>query len=175
MSEFPHNNSADYHLSKKVYLVILISGFVWLLLIFLAPLLSHPGAGSENLSSYLYLFFSKVCHQQDDRSFHLFEYKLGVCSRCVWIYAGFFLGTVIYRIKYKVNNINPPAIWLLIASVMLLISDVIFESLGVFSNTFFSRSLTGFIIGLVLPFYLIPGFVKFFDEVNSFLRKKVST
>lgn len=172
MSEFHQNNTADYNLSKKVYNLILIFSFVWLLFIFLAPLLSY--AGFENISSFIYIFFSKMCHQQDERSFHLFENKLGVCSRCVWIYSGFFLGSVLYPFIYKFGRINPPSIWFLTTALLLLILDVFLDTLGIFANTFFSRSLTGFLTGLVLPLYLIPGFIKFFDEVFSFLRRKVS-
>ncbi|MBK8550039.1 MAG: DUF2085 domain-containing protein [Ignavibacteria bacterium] len=174
MPEFHENNTADPDLSKKVYFSILTLSFLWTLMIFLAPLLMHSGDSFKNISYFLYIFFSKVCHQQDDRSFHLFEHVLGVCSRCVWIYTGFFIGTVLYPLKYKLNNITPPSVLLLIVALFFLICDVMLDSFGILMNTFFSRSVTGFLIGISLPLYLIPGFVKFFDEVNSFLRKKVN-
>lgn len=175
MPDFTENNTADYEISRKIYYIVLSFSFLWLMLIFLAPLLSHFGGVFENISSLLYLFFSKVCHQQDERSFHLFDHKLGVCSRCVWIYAGFFCGTALYSLKYKLNNTQPPSMWILISAVILMLIDVVLDLTGIMQNSFYSRSITGFLMGIVLPLYIIPGFVKFFNEVFSFLRNKVST
>ncbi|MEO8210871.1 MAG: DUF2085 domain-containing protein [bacterium] len=164
----------DNQLAKKVYFTILIFTFIWLLLILLAPLFMKWGGAFESISSFIYLFFSKVCHQQEERSFHLFGHSLGVCSRCVSIYSGFFLGTIFYSLKYKLNNIYPPAIWIFVTASTILLIDVILNSLGIVENNFLSRSITGLLMGFVLPLYIIPGFVKFFYEVNSFLRKKIS-
>ena len=175
MQEFPENNTADPEISKKVYLIILSVSLVWLMLIFVCPLFMKFGGEYEKISSFVYLFFSKVCHQQDERSFHLFEHKLGVCSRCVWIYAGFLIGTVLYPFRKDLSNVNTPSSWFLIIAVSILFIDVLLDSLGIISNTIYSRSVTGFIIGTVLPFYLIPGFVRFFHELFTFLKNKVST
>jgi uncharacterized membrane protein len=174
-SRFQNIPMVDYSLAKKIYYTILWFGFFWVLLIFLAPLFMELGGVFEKISSIIYIFFSKVCHQSDERSFHFLEHRLGVCSRCVWIYTGFFLGTVLYPLKYKLNNTNPPSVWILGTAFLILMSDVIFDISGILNNTFLSRSLTGFVMGFVLPFYIIPGFVKFFYEVHSFLRKKIST
>ena len=94
-------NFNDDNISKKVYYIILIFSFLWLLLIFLAPVLKDMGGIFADISSYLYMFFSPVCHQEDARSFHIFSEKIGVCSRCLWIYSGFTAGTVLYPLKYK--------------------------------------------------------------------------
>ncbi|MEO8663859.1 MAG: DUF2085 domain-containing protein [Ignavibacteria bacterium] len=174
MTKFPYDADVDTHLAKKIYFTFLIFSFCWLLLIFLAPLFTSMGGTFEKISSIIYLFFSKVCHQQDSRSFHLFDHTLGVCSRCVWIYSGIFAGTALYPLKFRLNNTTPVSVLYLIIPVIALFLDVILDSIGLLSNTFFTRSVTGFLIGFVLPFYLIPGFVKFFYEVNSFLRNKVS-
>lgn len=174
MTKFRDNPEAEYQLAKKIYFTILIFSFVWLLLIFIAPVFINSGGELEKTGSVIYIFFSKVCHQDDNRTFRFLEHKLGVCSRCVWIYAGFFLGTAVYPLKYKLNNVIPPAVWILITVVLLLLTDVVLDASGIFINTFYSRSVTGFLIGSALPFYIIPGFVKFFYEVHSFFRKKFS-
>ncbi|MBS1517123.1 MAG: DUF2085 domain-containing protein [Bacteroidetes bacterium] len=165
-------NYTDEKTPKKVYFVILIFSTVWLILIFSAPLLKSLGGLYEKMSSFLYLFFSPVCHQEDARSFHIFNEKIAVCSRCLWIYTGFLSGTIIYPLKYRLTNLNPPSVFFLITASVLLGLDVLLDGAGIFRNTFFSRSLTGFIIGSVLPFYLIPGFTRFFSEVNLFLKNK---
>ena len=175
MPEFHEKSLSETDVSKKVYFAILSLSLIWLVLILLVPVLMDSGGVPEKISSFIYLFFSKVCHQQDERSFHLLDHKLGVCSRCTLIYAGFFIGTALYPIKYSLSNTNTPAVWILISAVIILSFDVVLDSAGISANTFYSRSLTGFIIGFVLPLYIIPGFVKFFSEVHAFLRNKVST
>lgn len=167
-------SEAEFKLSRRVYNIILFSGLIWLLLIFLAPLLASMGGVFEGVSSVIYLFFSKVCHQSDSRSFHLLEHPLGVCSRCSGIYCGFLLGTIIYPFRYKLSNIYPPSLFLLIIPVLLMLADVSLDLFNILPNTFLTRSLTGFLTGFALAFFIIPGFVKFFREVYSFLRNKVS-
>ena len=174
MTKFLDNPVVDSRLAKKIYNFIFIFSFIWLLIIFLAPLFANLGGIFEKISSVTYLFFSFVCHQEEGRSFLLFDQPLGVCSRCVWIYAGFFVGTALYPLKFMYNNVTPVSVWFLIFPVILLMLDVIFDSLEIISNTFFTRSVTGILIGIALPYYLIPGFVKFFYEINSYLRNKVS-
>jgi len=174
MIKFQRFSVDDHNLSRKVYFIFFIFSFIWLMLIFLAPLFTALGGVFEKISHFIYMFFSKVCHQNEDRSFHLFGYILGVCSRCVWIYLGFFIGTSFYPLKYKMNNIGLPSLLYLFVAVVILLLDVMFDTIGIFHNNFFSRSVTGFLLGFVLPFYVIPGFVKFFDEVHSFVRNKLS-
>ncbi|MFZ1461597.1 MAG: hypothetical protein WAU38_12445, partial [Ignavibacteria bacterium] len=67
----------------------------------------------------------------------------------------------------------PSVIYLFIPAILLFL-DVLLDIAGVVKNSFFSRSATGLLTGFVLPFFIIPGFVKFFYEVNSFLRNKIS-
>lgn len=168
-------NYKDADISKKVYFFILIFSFLWLLLILSAPVLSALGGIWSDISIYLYMFFSPVCHQEDTRSFFIFGEKIGVCSRCLWIYAGFFTGTAIYPLKYKLDNINAPSVIFLLTASLLLGLDVLLKWSGIMQNSFVTRSVTGFLIGFVLPFYLIPGFVRFFSEVNLFLKNKYTS
>ncbi|MCB0727981.1 MAG: DUF2085 domain-containing protein [Ignavibacteriae bacterium] len=172
---FSENEYIDSVFSKKIYLIILLLSTLWVLLIFLAPFLMTTGGTGEKISSFIYLFFSKVCHQDDGRSFHLFGHILGVCSRCVWIYTGFFIGISSYPLIKKINNVRIPSIWYLIIPVLILGADVLADVTGIFPNTFVSRSVTGFLIGFVLVYFLYPGFLKFFYEVNHFLKNKLST
>lgn len=174
MTKFPDEPVVDFSFSKKIYKTIFIFSLVWVILILMAPVLSASGDIYDKVSSMVYVFFSKVCHQSDTRSFHILEHKLGVCSRCTMIYISFFLGTCIYPIRYKLNNIIPPSIWFLAATILLLLMDVTFDSVEIIHNSFTSRSITGFLVGFILPFYIIPGFVKFFYEVNSYFRNKAS-
>ncbi|HMS65982.1 MAG TPA: DUF2085 domain-containing protein [Ignavibacteria bacterium] len=174
MTNLSDDSYVDRNLAKKVYFTFLIFSFLWVLLIFIAPLLADSGGIYSKMSDFIYIFFSKVCHQESNRSFHFSDHILGVCSRCVWIYIGFFAGILVYPLKYRLNNTNSPNLMFLIAVSFILFLDVILDLTGILKNSFLSRSITGFLTGLMLPFYLLPGFVKFFHEINSFLRNKMS-
>lgn len=68
--------------------LLALTTVVWLALLMLAPILPVPMAG------ILYALGSRICHQQPERSFHLFAAQLPVCARCAGIYAGAAIGSV---------------------------------------------------------------------------------
>jgi uncharacterized membrane protein len=157
---------------KQVYVVILLLTLLWNASVFLAPLFMELGGAFTKFSLFIYYFFSPVCHQQDVRSFHLFGYKLAVCSRCVSIYLGFLIAVIFYPIKIKLSNIELPPLSYLLIPVLLIAADAFFDMFGLFANSFLSRSVTGAITGFVLPFFLIPGFVKLVNDISkSFFNK----
>jgi len=157
---------------KKVYFAILIFIIIWNSLIFAAPLLIDKGGIFTLSSEFIYALFSRTCHQIDGRSFHIAGFKLAVCSRCVSVYIAFFLGCVVYPMIKKIDNKTLPSLWYLMIPFALLILDVGLDLLDILENTFISRSITGGLMGFVLPFYLIPGFVNFFSEVGDFFNQK---
>lgn len=172
MINFGNSGYADISISKKVYTLILIFSFAWILSIIAAPIFMNLGGVFKIPGEFLYLFFSKTCHQFDSRSFHFLEHSFAVCSRCFTIYLGFLTGIIIYPFKYKINNTSVPPLFMLFLFLLPLVSDVLLDMSGILPNTFITRSITGFIAGVVLPFYLIPGAVRFFSEVISYLRNR---
>ncbi|MFC2093302.1 DUF2085 domain-containing protein [Bacteroidota bacterium] len=160
----------DYRIAKRVYVTILMIILVWCLLIFAAPALWDLGGVFTKISFLIYQLFATTCHQLDDRSFHIFGMKFGVCSRCTSIYIGFLLSTVVYPFFHRIDNKKLPAIWYLLVAALLLLIDSSLEIFHFQNSTFFTRSATGFILGFVLPFYLIPGFVNFVQEVVAVLK-----
>ncbi|MCU0372221.1 MAG: DUF2085 domain-containing protein [Ignavibacteria bacterium] len=152
-------------MNKKIYLIFLSVSFVWTLLLYLAPVLNVAGGFSATISDFLYIFYSKTCHQIDERSFHLIGEKVAVCSRCSSVYTGFLLSVALYPFIRGINNLKMPPLWFLIAASVFMVLDVFLDIGGIFSNTFISRAITGGIIGFILPFYLIPGTMNFANEV----------
>ena len=164
----------EYRIAKRVYVTILLIIFIWCILIFAAPALWDLGGIFSKISFLTYQLFATTCHQLDDRSFHIFGFKFGVCSRCTSIYIGFLLATIVYPFFHRVDNKKLPAIWYLLVAAFLLLIDSSLEIFHFQNNTFLSRSATGFILGFVLPFYLIPGFVNFGQEVVSFFKNNTN-
>lgn len=90
--------------------------------------------------------------------------KLGVCSRCTSVYFGFLLTTIIFPFVRKLNNTELPALWILLAGAAFVGLDAILDIFDVYKNTFISREITGAILGLILPFFIIPGSIRLVEE-----------
>lgn len=77
----------------QLRLLLLLACAAWLSLVAaVAPLaaMEWPYAG------LLRWFWSGVCHQSPERSFHWFGAPLAVCHRCAGLYLGFALGVVLW-------------------------------------------------------------------------------
>ena len=162
---------------KIIYAIILIVSLLWCAGVLIAPLWACEEGFKGSVSTWLYSFYSSSCHQQDSRSFHLGDSKFAVCSRCTAIYLGFLIGVIVYPFVRKLNNIDLPSLWYLFAGVALVGIDVGLDMLDIWKNTFVSRDVTGFILGLVLPFYIVPGIIRIFYEffTPQDLVKKTNT
>ncbi len=111
-----------------------------LLALAVAPawLASHGGFLA---SEAIFAFFSKLCHQRPERSFIFFGAPVAVCVRCLGIYAGAALGSLL-----RVNN--RAAIRALGAALMLNCVDIALELLHVHGNLPLLRLLIGGALGI---------------------------
>jgi len=168
-------NQIDRRRPAIVYAILLLLSIGWLALIFSAPMLM---AGHHELSSLvIYQSLSAICHQMPERSFHLGGLPLGVCSRCTGIYAGFVTGLLLYPLARSLRNDRMPSRrWLILAALPSLV-DFGGGSVGLFTNTFLSRAVTGALLGAVAAFYILPGFVSIFMDFSTeiFLWRKLIT
>lgn len=147
--------------------------FVWVLAILLAPL--ALANGWTNLSAPIYIFFSFLCHQQDLRSFHIENHAFAVCSRCFGIYFGLFIGFIAYLLLRKIEEIEPlPRLWLFLALIPMGI-DWSLTAFNIWENTYFSRFLTGMILGVACAIYIVPALVELAHLLsNKSKRKRLS-
>lgn len=150
----------------KAPLLISIVVALWCVLFILAPYLAHFGFKTH--SGIIYIFFSKICHQQADRSFFIYGKQLAVCSRCTAIYLGFFVGTLLQMaLSMTKKHLHPSRILLLLAMIPIS-ADLSLTFFGIWENTFFTRFITGTILGSIVSFYIVPGLENIFME---FLKK----
>jgi uncharacterized membrane protein len=130
----------------------------WVFLILLAPIAQN--LGWINLANPVYKFFSFLCHQQPERSLHIFEHHFAVCSRCFGVYFGLVFGFIIYPFIRKIEEIEPfPRIWLFLSLVPIGI-DWSLGVFGIWENTHLSRFLTGLILGTACAVFIIPALVE---------------
>lgn len=140
-----------------VWCVAAAGALVMVSLVVSAPLLAMNG--HTFLAVALYEGFSHICHQIDERSFHVGDHKFAVCARCFGIYAGFAGVVVLYPLVRSLKRRDTPArVWLLVAVIPICI-DFALGFFGIWENTHWSRAMTGAIVGAVAALYVVPGLV----------------
>ncbi len=132
-------------------LLLLVSG--WLLLIvspsFLAEEYPLP-AGA------VYYFFSQVCHQIPERSFHWAGFPMAVCHRCLGIYLGFWLGVLGWpSLGYLGRRLLDRPRLVLVPAALLLLNTLT-------PNSPFDRVVTGLLAGFPVALFVWIGFEQLF-------------
>lgn len=149
----------------RTYVVIAGGVILWCAAIFLAPLFVAGSGPQEYIGRILYEFFHRICHQLDDRSFHIAGEPLAVCMRCTSIYIAFVSGTLAYPLFRTLDSQKLPSrIWLGAAMLPLLI-DVCAGLAGFYAGNATGRMITGSLFGLVLPFYIIPAIIEAVHQI----------
>ncbi|HUI31814.1 MAG TPA: DUF2085 domain-containing protein [Candidatus Acidoferrales bacterium] len=152
------------------YLLLLALAFCFDLLFTMPPFLLHFGVAAD----LIYKFFQPVCHQMDARSFHLFGYKLAVCSRCASIYYGLTFGIAVYPFFRSLRNVSMPGLIYIAIPIATLAADFSVNFLGITQNTFLSRSITGGLLGVSTAFFFVPVWISLMREFSqgNHIRKK---
>jgi uncharacterized membrane protein len=84
--------------------------------------------------------FALVCHQRPERSFWLSDAPVAVCARCLGIYLGAAIGSLL-RTSRRI------AVQLLIGAAALNLLDAGSESFGLHSNWLDARFVLGLLLG----------------------------
>ncbi len=153
------------------YLFFIFVMLIWDKLILLAPY--FMSTGNRDAGSALYAFFSPACHQIPERSLSVFGYKMAVCARCAGIYFAMLVGLLVYPLFKRVDDAEMPNFRYLILAVVpigidggtQLLADYapILAGWGINLPGFLLRHstneirvVTGAVVGLVMPFYILP-------------------
>ena len=149
------------NLSKRIYTAFLISVGLWCLAIVAAPVLhAIGGTVGSPVANAFYFGFSRICHQIDGRSLHVFGSKFGVCVRCTSIYFSFLLGLVVYPFIRSLDSYNVPNRYWLLLGLIPMIVDAVLSDLGIHRSGDATRVFTGSIAGFVFAFYVLPLFIE---------------
>lgn len=143
-------------------MVVLCAALLWCFAILAAPLFIASGEFLQSSSGFVYQFFGRVCHQFDERSFHLDGQKLAVCARCSSIYFGFFLGLLSVPIFRRLRAMPFPPRWILFAAVLPMLLDVGLAVFDLHESTLWTRGLSGGVFGLIVSYFILPGFLAAF-------------
>jgi uncharacterized membrane protein len=140
----------------KFYVFLLAAAVIWLSLIVGAPLLARTSMKQTSL--FLYFSFAPFCHQLAERSFMLGGYPLAVCSRCFGIYCGLLAGFLIFPLMRRFNFHKVIDRRYLIAGCIPMALDVSFMIFHVYHSNKWTRFFSGMCFGIILAFYVLPGF-----------------
>ena len=140
------------------WVVGLVVVLIWAAAIVAAPLLKAYGFLA--VSGPLYHFYSLMCHQIPDRSFHVAGEQFGVCSRCFGVYFGLVVGFAVYPLWRPIDEIEPLGrIWLFMSLVPAGI-DWSLTIFGIWENTHLTRFVSGLILGVACATYIVPAIVE---------------
>jgi uncharacterized membrane protein len=144
--------------------------FAWAFVILLAPF--AEAAGFSSVSIPIYKFFSFLCHQMPERSFHLENHPLAVCSRCFGVYFGLLFGFVIYPFIRSIDTTEPlPRFWLFLALIPMGV-DFSLGFFEIWENTHLSRFVTGLILGAACAVFIVPAIVELKQLLSSKHQRK---
>ncbi len=154
--------------ARKAWAIGFAVVLFWIILIVFPPIAKEFGL--NRVSTIIYTFFSVLCHQMPERSFHIFDHQFAVCSRCFGVYFGLVFGFLVYPFFRKIENIEPfPRIWLFLSLVPMTI-DWSLGVFGIWQNNHFSRFLTGLILGTACAVFIIPAIVEL-GQLSMLKRK----
>jgi len=148
---------------RLVYFFILFISLINLGMIFSVPVLSDKGSIYSFSAALIKFFYAPLCHQIQERCFVIGGHFLPVCSRCTGIYAGFFLGTVVFPfISNKIKDVYPPKNILLLAFIPMGLDVGLKWILHIDTGLLF-HFITGSIFSILFSFYAIPGLLELSD------------
>jgi uncharacterized membrane protein len=150
--------------SIRLYSFFTVLVSLWCIGILAAPLLKH--AGWTQSADMLYSFFSRVCHQDDARSFHVEGEKIGVCIRCSAIYFGFFLGLITLPLSRALKRKKVPAMGFFLFAVLPMVIDAVLNATGILASTPMTRVITGALFGMSMPWFIVPIFIEACLQLN---------
>jgi uncharacterized membrane protein len=155
---------------RTIYLLILIGIILWIAAVTAAPYLKSQSSVYGNL---IYAVFSPTCHQIPSRCLTLYGNPLAVCTRCLGIYIGFFLGTSLFPVFHGLKSESHPKAKILILMSFPIVIDTAANVVSLWASPHWLRLATGMIWGAILPFYFIPGITDIFKKVELQDKKTI--
>jgi uncharacterized membrane protein len=127
------------------WFVLLVAGGICALII--SPAVESMLGGSGVMGAFARLAFYKLCHQLPERCLWLGGVCLPVCARCAGIFAGFFLGWLIWRFFPEERRDRPVSNLVLIIGLGPMVVDGLMNTLGLVSSPGLIRFGAGLLFG----------------------------
>ena len=117
----------------------------------LAPIL----AATDHIrsASAIYSFFGLFCHQNPNRSFHLFGYKFACCERCAAIYFSIAIFGLLFALMR--TQLRRPRYVEIVALSAPVVLDGLAVGSGLYAGDAVVRVITGALFGFAMIWLLI--------------------
>ncbi|HUG62299.1 MAG TPA: DUF2085 domain-containing protein [Methylomirabilota bacterium] len=162
-----------YRFARRWLLVVNLLALSLAALPLIAPFLR--AAGSHAISRPIDAFFGLLCHQRDDRSFHVFGERLACCQRCFAIYGGFLAAGVVFA---YLRSATPTPRPLRPAWTALLCAPLLFDGFvqlgGGWESTTTTRVASGLLFAVALSWFLLPYLERGFSQIRRDLERLFS-
>jgi uncharacterized membrane protein len=155
--------------NRTAYTVLLLFSFLWSGGVLVSPILyshGHPAGGAV-----AHLLYAPVCHQNPARSFTICRHPLAVCERCSALYFSFTIFVLAYPLIMRRSR-SGISLTLLLLFLLPLAMDRGLAILGILHNTMITRTLTGIFAGAGLALYVVPAWLRAWDEKFGFAPPK---
>lgn len=146
---------------EKYTLIFLIVGFIWCVGI-ISPVIFQNNKTFLAAKPFLNQVYSSVCHQEHAKTIKIYDEEIFVCSRCAGIYIGVLLAILVSLFILPKNGL----LQILIFSSVLLLSDVILSSTGIYNYSKYFALSTGLFFGLTLFIFLLSE-LKFSEQIKQ--------
>jgi uncharacterized membrane protein len=158
-----------YGLARHWLLVANALALPFALLPVIAPLLR--AAGQEAVAGPIYAFFSHLCHQRDDRSFHVYGEQMACCQRCFAIYGGLFaLGLLYVYLRASVPDLRPlRPLWAAVLCAPLIL-DVMIQVGSDWDGSPLVRIGTGLLFATAISWLALPFLERGFAQIRRDLE-----
>jgi len=97
--------------------------------------------------------------------------KFPVCARDLAIYVAMLIGGALFPFFLKMDSKKWPNKWILVAACIPIGIDGGTQLIGMRESTNLLRIITGVIVGIVLPFYLIPILNGIFGAITEAIER----
>ncbi|HEV2108570.1 MAG TPA: DUF2085 domain-containing protein [Thermomicrobiales bacterium] len=154
-------NRAVYRIARHWLFLTNLMAAPFALLPMIAPVLAATGHG--RMARPMYALFAPICHQQDDRSFHVLGEKTACCHRCLAVYGGLFVLGLLYVVARR--RIPPASASLVGLLGVPIVIDVLTQPILQRESTPWLRVLTGALFALALAWAILPRLERGFDEM----------
>ena len=149
--------------SRSGYATLLLMSLLWVAGILASPLLFHvqkPVAGTG-----IRMLYSPVCHQDVQRTHHVFHWPMAVCHRCSGVYFSFTLVVLFFPLLKRWRFLASFSVRRSAIFILPMFLDYMLDVAGVWVNSPISRTVSGSIAGIGLAFFTIPAWMEAWSQL----------
>ena len=149
--------------TKKYLIIFFIFICLWCFGI-ISPIIFQHEKVYQLAKPFLNLAYSQVCHQSHEKTISIWGENIFVCSRCAGIYLGIFL-TAFFAMIFSKTPLR--IFYFLLSSSILMLIDVFFTTIGIYSYSKSFALLTGLLLGSALLLFVLEQ-LNYFKTQNSY-------